>query len=352
MGGESYPFVNRNRNRLNARAEAGEIVEADCDWRESLRGAVREPAELARLLELPEASLAAAYPDSSSFPLLVPREFVARMQKGDPDDPLLRQVLPSGMEAIASAGFGPDPLAEQPLAAHGLIRKYAGRALLIATGACPVHCRYCFRREFPYSEQTAARDGFAPALAAIADAGDATEVILSGGDPLALGNARLGRLLAAIEAIPAIRSLRIHTRFPIVLPSRVDAGLVRLIAATRLDTVIVVHANHPAEIDATVVAAAARLRGAAQLLLNQAVLLRGVNDAVPTLIALGERLVHAGIAPYYLHLLDRVSGTAHFEVDEKTAVALIAAMRERAPGYLVPKLVRDRAGELSKTPVA
>lgn len=319
------------------------------DWQAALRDAVRDPAELARLLELPPAALATA---PSSFPLLVPRSFVARMRKGDPADPLLRQILPDAAETLAHSAFGPDPLAEHGLARHGTIRKYPGRALLITTGACPVHCRYCFRREFPYALQNAGRDGFEPALAELATDPNLREIILSGGDPLSLGNARLGRLIRAIESLPQVTGLRIHSRFPVVLPERIDSGLIELLQDTRLSTVVVLHANHPAEIDDTVAAAAALLKRATTLLLNQSVLLAGINDRVDTLIALSERLFHCGIQPYYLHLLDRVSGTAHFEVDAQKACALIASLRRRLPGYLVPKLVREDAGELSKTPLA
>jgi len=322
------------------------------DWRTLLRDAVRDPAELARLLDLPADALAAAAHAGARFPLLVPRGFVARMRKGDPDDPLLKQVLPTGLETALVPGFGPDPVGEQALARDGSLYKYRGRALLITTGACPVHCRYCFRREFPYGEQTAARANWEPALAAIAAMDNVSEVILSGGDPLSLDNDRLGRLVAGIAALPSVRTLRLHTRFPVVLPERVDRGLVELLAASRLDTVVVVHANHPAEIDESVAAAAARLRPVTNALLNQSVLLAGVNDNVETLQLLSERLVACGILPYYLHLLDRVAGAAHFEVTEAEAVALIALLRRRVSGYLVPKLVRETAGELSKTPVA
>lgn len=322
------------------------------DWQAELAAAVRDPAELARLLELPAAALGTGGKDAgTSFPLLVPRAFVERMTRGDPDDPLLRQVLPAAAERDAAAGFGPDPLAEHGLARHGTIRKYPGRVLLVTTGACPVHCRYCFRREFPYAAQTAARDEWRPALEAIRATPGVREVILSGGDPLSLANARLERLIRALETLPGLTTLRLHTRFPVVLPARVDAGLVALLESTRLDTVVVLHANHPAEIDAGVGHAVSRLRPATNALLNQSVLLRGVNDDVATLIGLSERLVGIGVVPYYLHLLDRVGGTAHFEVGEAEALALVESMRQRAPGYLVPRLVRERPGELSKTPV-
>lgn len=319
-------------------------------WQRQLRDAVREIGELERLLELPDGSLGRHTGSSDRFELLVPRSFVARMRKRDPDDPLLRQVLPAAEEDAEHAGFGPDPLAEQPLARHGSIAKYPGRALLITTGACPVHCRYCFRREFPYAGQTAARDDWQPALATIRATPGVREVILSGGDPLSLSNERLARLIAQLESVPGVETLRIHTRFPIVLPARVDAGLLGILDATRLDTVVVVHANHPAEIDEAVTAAARALKRSTDYLLNQSVLLRGVNDDAATLIRLSERLRRCGIVPYYLHLLDRVVGAAHFEVPADEAAAIVAAMRADGPGYLVPTLVRDVPGELSKTP--
>jgi EF-P beta-lysylation protein EpmB len=274
------------------------------------------------------------------------------MRKGDPSDPLLRQVLPAAAEDDRATGFSGDPLDEFRLTEHGSISKYPGRALLITTGACPVHCRYCFRREFPYAEQTASRDNWRPALAAIRNRPGIREIILSGGDPLSLSNRRLRELIAAIEATPGIQTVRIHTRYPIVLPARVDDELIGILGSTRLNTVVVVHANHPSEIDTAVKRAAGALKRCTGLLLNQSVLLRGINDGVDTLIRLSEQLQSAGIAPYYLHLLDRVRGAAHFEVDEAKARALIVAMRRQVPGYLLPTLVRDQAGELSKTPLA
>jgi EF-P beta-lysylation protein EpmB len=265
---------------------------------------------------------------------------------------LLRQILPVPAERESASGFGADPVSEQQLARNGCLQKYPGRALLITTGACPVHCRYCFRREFPYSDQTAARAQWQPALATLAGNAGIHEIILSGGDPLSLGNRQLGILLQEIAAtLPQITTLRIHTRYPVVLPTRVDRGLVKLLDAAPFHVVVVLHVNHPAEIDDAVAQAAASLKAVSNGLLNQAVLLRGVNDDAGTLIELGQRLLGIGVLPYYLHLLDRVSGSAHFEVDERTALELIASMRRQAPGYLIPKLVREDAGELCKTPV-
>jgi EF-P beta-lysylation protein EpmB len=317
-------------------------------WQAELKNAVRDAAELEQLLQLPRGAL--GLPADTSFPLLVPRGFVARMRKGDPNDPLLRQVWPAAAELTAAPGFSADPVREQGLAAHGLIQKYAGRALLIASGACPLHCRYCFRREFPYSAQLAARADWGPALAALRDV-DAKEAILSGGDPLSLSNRRLGELLARI-ADTAVTTVRIHTRFPIAIPERVDGDLLRVLRATRLETVVVVHTNHANELDAGVERALAALRPEITALLNQSVLLKGVNDEAETLAALSERLFACGVLPYYLHLLDRVAGAAHFDVDEARGQELVAALRARLPGYLVPRLVRETPGELSKTVVA
>jgi EF-P beta-lysylation protein EpmB len=314
-----------------------------------VQDAVRDATELATLLELPPAVLATLA--TTQFPLLVPRSFVARMRKGDPDDPLLRQVWPLAAELTNVAGFTHDPVREQGLASGGLIQKYAGRVLLIASGACPIHCRYCFRREFPYQAQLAARGAWEPAIEQLRDIPDVREVILSGGDPLSLSNRRLLELFAKL-ADTGVETVRIHTRFPIVIPERVDAGLLQILRETRLRTVVVVHSNHANELDAAVETALLALRTALGALLNQSVLLRGVNDAVPTLAALSERLFACGALPYYLHLLDPVAGAAHFNVDEQAGRRLVAELRTRLPGYLVPRLVRETPGELSKTLLA
>jgi L-lysine 2,3-aminomutase len=322
-------------------------------WRRALRDAVRDPRELLRLLALPEELLSQRIDQNADFPLLVPRSFVARMRAGDPDDPLLAQVLPRIDERADAAGFTPDPLEERRFSESGLVRKYPRRALLITTGACPVHCRYCFRRHFPYSSELAARDDWRPALAALEHDRETVEVILSGGDPLSLSTARLTSLIERLEQQCGVRYLRIHTRFPVVIPERVDDELIALLDGTRLRVTVVIHANHPAELhDRAVQRGFERLARTTHALLNQSVLLRGVNDSAATLIALSQQLFDCGVLPYYLHLLDRVSGAAHFEVDESVACALIAAMRASLPGFLVPRLVREQAGELSKTVVA
>ena len=319
-------------------------------WQEQLADAIRDPAELLRELHLDRALLPAARAAAAQFPLRAPRSFVARMRPGDPDDPLLRQVLPLAAELASVPGFVADPLAEQAThAAPGVLHKYRGRALLIVTGACAVHCRYCFRREFPYADHHAGVDEWRPALAYLAGDSSLREVILSGGDPLALSNRRLGELLAALDRIPHLERVRIHSRIPVALPERIDDGLLEMLTGVRLRLVVVIHANHPREIDETVAAALQRLASAGATLLNQAVLLHGVNDAPGILAELSDTLFAARVLPYYLHLLDPVCGTAHFEVKESAALAIMKVLRQRLPGYLAPRLVREQPGQLAKT---
>ena len=322
-------------------------------WRRELARAYTRPQDLLDALGLDRGLLPAAIAAVREFRLLVPRGFAALMTPGDPKDPLLRQVLPLAEELAEHPGFGLDPVGDLAAAhAPGLLQKYRGRALLVATGACAVHCRYCFRRHFPYATEVGGADRAAPALAALAERPDVREVILSGGDPLMLGDSALADLIGALTAIPHVRRLRLHTRLPVVLPSRVTAALCELLAQVRLDAVVVVHANHPHELGADARDALARLRRAGLPVLNQSVLLRGVNDDAETLAELSEALFAAGVLPYYLHLLDRVAGAAHFEVPEVQALDLIDTLRARLPGYLVPRLVREQAGARFKTPVS
>jgi EF-P beta-lysylation protein EpmB len=276
------------------------------------------------------------------------------MRRGDAGDPLLRQVLPLDAELDETPGYLPDPLGERGARrAPQLLQKYAGRALLITTQACAVHCRYCFRREFPYAEATPEAGGgrWSESLEVIAQDSSLEEVILSGGDPLSLSDARLAQLTDALARIPHVQRLRVHTRQPIVLPSRVDRGLLSWLRGIRLPVVVVLHANHAAEIDDDVRAATAALRTAGVTLLNQSVLLRGVNDEVDALQRLSVALIDAGVMPYYLHVPDRVRGTAHFDVDERVASQLVDELRARLSGYLVPRLVREIPGAVSKTPL-
>jgi L-lysine 2,3-aminomutase len=321
-------------------------------WQRELSQAITQPEALLAALDLDPALLDAAHAAGRSFRLRVTRSYLSRMRRGDACDPLLRQVLPIAAELEETPGFVADPLEESAaLRAPGLLQKYRGRALLITTAACAIHCRYCFRREYPYA---GADDDAGPRWSAALHsiAGDPTleEVILSGGDPLSLSDARLTRLTDELQSIPHVRRIRVHTRQPVVLPSRVDDGLVRWLRGIRLPVVFVLHINHGNEIDDEVRATCARLRAAGVTLLNQSVLLRGVNDDVEALVELSGKLFDAGITPYYLHLPDRVRGTAHFDVPERDARLLVAAMTARVSGYLVPRLVREEPGAPSKTP--
>ena len=321
-------------------------------WQTDMAEAVRDPRELLALLDLGPEWLEPARKAAAAFPLRVPRAFLARMAKGDPQDPLLRQVLPLGEELKEVPGFVRDPVGDMPsVAARGLLHKYQGRVLLITTGACGVHCRYCFRRHFPYSEENARSGEWQEALEYLRGDASVGEVILSGGDPLSLSDERLADLARSLEAIPHIKRLRIHTRQPVVLPSRVDDALLGWLKASRLQKVVVLHTNHAREIDAAVAQACARLRDAGVTLLNQTVLLRHVNDSADALSELSEALFAAQVLPYYLNLLDPVAGAAHFDVPEPEALALMERLRGRLPGYLVPRLVREVPGAPSKMPV-
>lgn len=325
---------------------------APARWQQLWRDAVRDPRELLTLLDLQPASLAISDAAAAQFPLRVPRGFIARMRRGDANDPLLRQVLPLDDEMRPMPGFTLDAVGDSAAkAASGVIRKYNGRALLIATGSCAVHCRYCFRRHFPYAEETAAAAGWRDAVALIASDPGIEEVILSGGDPLSLATAKLAELTDALARAPHLKRLRIHTRLPTVLPERVDDALLAWLSGLPWPVTVVLHANHANEFGGQVDKALARLRTAGAVLLNQAVLLRGVNDSVNALATLSERSHAAGVLPYYLHQLDRVAGSAHFEVDDARARALHAALAVRLSGYLVPRLVREVAGDTGKRPL-
>lgn len=321
-------------------------------WQAELADSFTDPLQLLASLELDPAGFPAIQRASERFPFRVTRSYAGRMNKRDPADPLLRQVLPLAEELAERADFVTDPVGDlQAVAGPGVLHKYHGRVLLIATGACAIHCRYCFRREFPYESQSLGKSREQEALDGIARDPSIQEVILSGGDPLVLNDERLGRLAAAIGDIPHVARLRLHTRLPIVLPSRITPALASSLAESRLQSVVVLHANHPAEFDRSVKNGLERLRGAGITLLNQAVLLRGVNNDAATLAALSETLFEHGVLPYYLHLLDRARGTAHFEVDETQALELLRELRKQLPGYLVPRLVREVPGEAFKRPV-
>ncbi len=317
-------------------------------WRRELATAIRQPEVLLQALGLEhyESPLS-----RSGFGMLVPHSYVARMRKGEPRDPLLLQVLPGGHESGYAAGYGTDPVGDlAAMAIPGLIHKYQGRVLLLLTGACAIHCRYCFRQHFPYSANIGHRlwDTW---LAHIRADTSIHEVIFSGGDPLTLDDRRLSEFVEQLAEIPHLRTLRIHTRLPIVLPSRVTEALLSWLTGTRLQPVMVIHANHPQEIDSEVAQALRRIRTAGVLLLNQSVLLRGINDCSSTLATLSRVLFEADTLPYYLHLLDRVQGAHHFEVSEKEALRLMKELRASLPGYLLPRLVKEEGGKVSKTSI-
>ncbi len=320
------------------------------DWQAQLAGAVTVPQQLLSMLRLSAELLPGAMLANQTFSLRVPHAYIRRMTIGNPDDPLLRQVLPVGQECQHVAGFGLDPLAEQAHnPAGGVIHKYQGRLLLIVGGACAVNCRFCFRRHFPYQDRQLNRDSWSEAMDYIRADTSIREVILSGGDPLANSDRRLLKLSMALNDIDHVETLRIHTRLPVVIPDRVTDELLHWFAGQRLQPVMVIHANHANEIDEPVRRALARLRQAGITLLSQSVLLKGINDDAQILTALGEALFKAGVLPYYLHLLDPVHGAAHFDVPEARAKVIMAEMTAASPGYLIPKLVREVAGMPGKT---
>lgn len=345
---------------------------------------MRDVGELCRLLDLDPAWAEQARAAVQDFPLFVPRSYLARMRPGDPTDPLLRQVLPLAHEIqngeiqgqtteshnVTNPGSDPvgadlrpqgqlppvidgglrDPVGDlDAQRLPGLLQKYAGRVLLVTTGACAVHCRYCFRRHYPYDTAPKTLAAWEPALDEIATDESLSEVILSGGDPLTLRDSLLAALAERLAEIPHVRRLRVHTRLPLMIPERINDDLLGWLRGTRLSPIMVVHANHAHELTGDAADAVQRIVEAGIPTLNQTVLLRGINDDVETLAALSERLLDLGALPYYLHQLDRVAGALHFEVPIARGLELVAALRARLPGYAVPRYVQERAGETSKT---
>ena len=340
----------------STKAPLGGAASESESWQRQLAAAIRDPAELLKTLGLPHDTaglqLVPKVVNQDGFPLLVPLSFVKRMQPGDRNDPLLKQVLPVAEELVPVSDFVADPVDDAAAkVAPGLLQKYYGRALLVTTGACAVHCRYCFRREYPYHDEPRRMTDWQPALQEIAADSSVTEVILSGGDPLMLNDDRLGELVARLDAIPHIDRIRIHSRLPIVLPARVTDELLKLLNGIRSQAIFVVHSNHGNEISTDCRDALQQLVRSGIPTLNQAVLLKGINDSADVLEDLCRRLINIGVMPYYLHQLDRVTGAAHFEVPEAVGVELIEELTMRLPGYAVPKFVKEIAGETSKTPV-
>jgi EF-P beta-lysylation protein EpmB len=319
------------------------------NWQQQLAEAFTDLDELCAYLNLPIGQLPVAKEAAKTFALKVPRSFAEAIEKGNPDDPLLRQVLPVRDELRFFPGYSDNPVGDLEAAkAVGILHKYRGRVLLINTGTCAVNCRYCFRRSFPYGDLQLGKEKEIAALRYIRENPDITEVILSGGDPLLLSDERLQRLFRQIAGIAHVKRVRIHSRLPIVLPARMTPGLLDLLSQSPKPVVLVVHCNHPNELTERVGEACRLLKESGIVLLNQSVLLRGVNDKAADLAALSERLFDCGVMPYYLHLLDKVSGAGHFEVGEAEALELIRQMQAELPGYLVPKLVKEIAGADSK----
>ena len=321
-------------------------------WQQLWREAVRDPRELLKMLALPHLASQISDKAAARFPVRVPIGFVAKMRRGDPNDPLLRQVLPLLEEDELAEGFSFDAVGDAAAkGGTGIIHKYEGRALLITTGSCAIHCRYCFRQHFPYVEETAASSHWSEAIAYLKSDTSISELILSGGDPLSLSTAKLKELTDALPELHHVKRLRIHTRLPVVLPERIDAELLAWLDSLRWPVALVIHANHANELGQDVADAVLRLRQHDVSVLNQAVLLKGVNDGVAEQIQLSERLFEIGVLPYYLHQLDKVQGAAHFQITDQQARDIHQNVMRALPGYLVPKLVQEIAGEASKTPL-
>lgn len=331
---------------------ANSLSEQPKSWQQLWREAVRDPRELLEMLALPHLASQISDQAAAQFPVRVPIGFVAKMRRGDANDPLLRQVLPLLAEDELAEGFSFDAVGDAVAkGGTGIIHKYQGRALLITTGSCAIHCRYCFRRHFPYAEETAASSNWAEAIAYLKSDTGISELILSGGDPLSLSTSKLKELTDALVSLPNIKRLRIHTRLPVVLPERVDVELTSWLEALPWPVVLVIHANHANELTRDVADAVLRLRQHDVTVLNQAVLLKGVNDVAAEQIRLSEHLFEIGVLPYYLHQLDKVQGAAHFQISDQQARDIRQSMMRALPGYLVPKLVQEVPGEASKTPL-
>ncbi|MBO1518071.1 EF-P beta-lysylation protein EpmB [Oceanisphaera pacifica] len=321
------------------------------NWQKELSQAFTTPQQLLDYLQLDPAPWQSGFSARRLFAMRVPQPFAAKMRKGDAEDPLLRQVLPLAAEFDQVPGFVTDPLEEHDSALPGLLHKYRSRVLLVVRGGCAINCRYCFRRHFPYADNSPNQAGWQTALSYISEHPEINEVILSGGDPLMAKDAQLSTLLDGIEAIPHIKRIRIHTRLPVVIPARLTQDLLTRLTKSRLQAVMVLHVNHANEIDQDLSNRLNHWRTAGITLLNQSVLLAGVNDSSQALCKLSERLFEAGVLPYYLHQLDKVAGAAHFAVDDAKAGSLMANMLAELPGFLVPKLVREIGGEHHKTPI-
>lgn len=322
------------------------------EWLQQLSDVITDPEELLQILSLQNhPELRKGIDARRLFALRVPRTFVARMRKGDAADPLLRQVLTSQEEFFDAPGYSADPLEEQHSIVPGMLHKYYNRALLLVKGGCAVNCRYCFRRHFPYHENPGNKSSWAKAMEYIAQHPELDELIFSGGDPLMAKDNELDWLISEAEKIPHLQRIRIHSRLPIVIPARITDALCQRFAVARIQIILVTHINHANEIDIDVKNSMNKLKNAGVVLLNQSVLLKGINDSSQTLINLSLALFNSGIIPYYLHVLDKVQGAAHFMIDDDSAKNIVREMLEKTSGYLVPKLTREVGGKPSKIPL-
>ncbi|NIY85487.1 EF-P beta-lysylation protein EpmB [Vibrio hepatarius] len=321
------------------------------NWLKQLANGISDPQKLLEYLEIDPEPWQNGFDARKLFAQRVPQSFVERMQKGNPFDPLLRQVLPLSAEFEVHPGYSNDPLQEQNNDIPGLLHKYRNRALMIVKGGCAINCRYCFRRHFPYQENKGNKTTWQQSLDYLAQHDELNEVILSGGDPLMAKDDELQWLIDHIADIPHIKRLRIHSRLPVVIPARVTDGLVSLLAGTRLQVILVTHINHAQEINQELSDALSKLKQVGVTLLNQGVMLKGVNDNVDAQVQLSEALFDSGVLPYYIHVLDKVQGAAHFFISDQQAKTIMAGVIERVSGYLVPKLTREIGGRSSKTPL-
>jgi len=325
-----------------------------CDensWQKDLRQVITDPKKLLTLLDINTDDYLQHFKARQLFPVRVPLPFIKRMKKGDFNDPLLKQVMPLSSEFVVTDGFFTDPLQEHDTVAEGLLHKYKNRVLMIVKAGCAINCRYCFRRHFPYQENSPNKQRWQQALNYITDHTEISEVIFSGGDPLMASDEHLAWLIKQVAAISHVKRLRIHTRLPVVIPNRITRDLVDLLRHSRLKSTMVFHINHSNEIDTNFIKAVEPLRDARIPLFNQSVLLKDVNDNAETLIKLSERMFDNGIIPYYLHLFDSVQGAAHFDVKEEKAIRIANEMLAALPGFLMPRLVREIAGQTNKTPI-
>jgi EF-P beta-lysylation protein EpmB len=328
-------------------------TQAQDSWNQILSGATRDVKTLLNQLDIPITELNERQQACLDFPMLVPQPFINKMEKGNASDPLLLQVLPQASELESAEGYINDPLAEKHSNLQkGLIHKYHSRILVLLSTGCAVNCRYCFRRHFPYQENRIGKNDWQEILNYVAKDSSIEELILSGGDPLMLNDQQLEKFIKQAEEIPHLQRLRIHTRLPVVIPQRITNKLVNVLHSSRFDCIMVLHINHSKEIDIQLFNALSKLKAVGITLLNQAVLLRDINDTVDDQIDLSKALFKAGVLPYYLHLLDKVNGAQHFDIEESEARKLHGLLLRRLSGYLVPKLVREEPGKGSKTPIS